>query len=166
MVGRVCAREPEMLQAAARGEAATAGVATHLAACASCREAVALVAWMRQMADTSVDAPHPLPDPAVVWWKAQLLRRWESERRAVAPIERMHWIELAAGLASLAAFLAWQWKTLASALAQVIPMSLASMTATPAPGHPLSSVLLIGGAASVAIMFLAALHRRLGGTSR
>ena len=58
-------------------------------------------AWMREMADTSVDAPHALPDPAVVWWKGQLLRRWESERRAVAPIERMHWIELVTGIASL-----------------------------------------------------------------
>jgi predicted anti-sigma-YlaC factor YlaD len=165
MLRHDCAQLPDIVEATVAGRALNAPLAAHLASCPSCREQVEAAAFVRRLADTP-DAPHPLPDPAVIWWKAQLLRRWQAERSASAPIERMHWIELAAGLASLAAFLAWQWKTLASALAQVIPMSLASMTATPAPGHPLSSVLLIGGAASVAIMFLAALHRRLGGTSR
>ena len=165
MTFRACRQQPDILAAAADGREFSAAFSAHLASCASCREQVDAAVFVCGLAATP-DAAHPLPDPAVIWWKAQLLRRWQAERSASAPIERMHWIELAAGLASLAAFLAWQWKTLASALAQVIPMSLASMTATPAPGHPLSSVLLIGGAASVAIMFLAALHRRLGGTSR
>jgi len=29
----------------------------------------------------------PLPDPSFIWWKAQLLRRFEAERQATAPLE-------------------------------------------------------------------------------
>lgn len=49
-------------------------------------------AAMRELADAPVDAT-PLPDPSFIWWKAQLLRRHEAEREALAPIavgDRMH----------------------------------------------------------------------------
>ena len=29
----------------------------------------------------------PLPDPSFIWWKAQLLRRFEAERQAAAPLD-------------------------------------------------------------------------------
>jgi len=32
-------------------------------------------------------ADRPLPDPSFIWWKAQLLRRFEAEREATAPLE-------------------------------------------------------------------------------
>lgn len=38
------------------------------------------------------------PDAMQLWWKAQLLRRWDAERRAVAPFEVMQPFEIAAGL--------------------------------------------------------------------
>ena len=28
-----------------------------------------------------------LPDPTVLWWRAQLVRRWNSERKAQAPLD-------------------------------------------------------------------------------
>ena len=39
------------------------------------------------------------PDPMQLWWKAQLLRRWDAERRAQLPLDLMNPIEIAAGLA-------------------------------------------------------------------
>jgi hypothetical protein len=39
-----------------------------------------------------------------LWWKAQLLRRWDAERRAQLPLDLMQPVEIAAGLAA-AAFL-------------------------------------------------------------
>ncbi len=51
-----------------------------------------VAAAMRELADTPVDGA-PLPDPSFIWWKAQLLRRHEAERDAIAPIavgDRMH----------------------------------------------------------------------------
>ena len=49
-------------------------------------------AAMRELANIPMDHT-PLPDPSFIWWKAQLLRRHEAERDALAPIEvgdRMH----------------------------------------------------------------------------
>jgi hypothetical protein len=41
----------------------------------------------------------PLPEAAHIWWKAQLLRRWDAERKVVAPLEFMQPVELLAGAA-------------------------------------------------------------------
>ncbi|MBM3819433.1 MAG: hypothetical protein FJW14_10530 [Acidimicrobiia bacterium] len=43
-------------------------------------------------------------DPMQVWWKAQLLRRWDAERRVHAPLDAIQPLEIAAGLGT-AAFL-------------------------------------------------------------
>jgi len=45
-----------------------------------------VVAWMRQFASLPMEASS-LPDPAYLWWKAQLLRRWDAQRTVVAPLE-------------------------------------------------------------------------------
>jgi hypothetical protein len=119
-------------------------------------------AWMREMADTSIDAPHQLPDPAVVWWKAQLLRRWEAERRAVAPIERMHWVELAAGVASLGVFLVWQWSGLVSILARLSPAKLAALSSSSASAAgPSILILVVGATVALGGTIFASLHRMI-----
>ncbi len=41
---------------------------------------------MQAIADTG-RSRSPLPDPSFIWWKAQLLRRHEAERDAIALIE-------------------------------------------------------------------------------
>jgi len=41
---------------------------------------------MRELAQEPT-AHRPLPDPSFIWWKAQLLRRFEAEREATAPLE-------------------------------------------------------------------------------
>lgn len=121
-------------------------------------------AWMREMADTSVDAPHALPDPAVVWWKGQLLRRWESERRAVAPIERMHWIELVTGIASLGVFLVWQWSGLVNILSRLSPSNLAAISASSseaAATSPTALILVVGVTVALGATIFASLHRMI-----
>jgi hypothetical protein len=121
-------------------------------------------AWMREMADTSVDAPQPLPDPGVIWWKAQLLRRWESERRAVAPIERMHWVELVTGIACLGVFLAWQWSGLLNLLARLSPANLAAISSSSsaaAAATPTTFVFAVGVSVAVCATIFASLHRMI-----
>jgi predicted anti-sigma-YlaC factor YlaD len=162
MTNRACTEEPDVLIAAASGRALSASLAAHLASCPSCREQVDAVAFVRGLAETP-DAAHLLPDPGVIWWKAQLLRRWQAERAASAPIERMHWVELAAGLTSLAVFLAWQWQGLVNFVSRVIPAGLAAAAEAPQAVSPMALVLIACGTASVGAMVLAALHRRLSG---
>ena len=61
-----------------------------------------VAAFMRRVATLPV--PHAPRDadgvPAQLWWKAQLLRRWDAERRVTAPLDFMQPIEVAAGIAS------------------------------------------------------------------
>jgi hypothetical protein len=164
MTFRACSEQPDILAAAADGRELPAALTAHVASCPSCREQVDAVTFLRGLADTT-DALHLLPDPAVIWWKAQLTRRWQAERAASAPIERMRWVELAAGLVSLAVFLVWQWQGLVNLIAHAIPGGVAAASAAPQAVSPMALVLAAGVTASVGAVFLAALHRRLSGAA-
>jgi predicted anti-sigma-YlaC factor YlaD len=164
MTHRACSEQPDILTAAASGRDVSPSLQAHLQSCPSCREQVEAVAFVRGLAGTD-DTPHQLPDPAVIWWKAQLLRRWQAERAAAAPIERMRWVELAAGFISLAVFLAWQWRALVNLVARAVPAGLAAASAAPQAVSPMALALVVGATAAVGAMVVAALHRRLGGAS-
>jgi predicted anti-sigma-YlaC factor YlaD len=164
MTHRACTEQPDLLAAAADGRQLSASLEAHLRKCPSCREQVDAIAFVRGLADTP-DAPHQLPDPALIWWKAQLTRRWQAERAASAPIERMRWVELAAGLVSLAVFLVWQWQSLVNMASRAVPAGLEAAAAAPQAASPMFLLLMACGAASVGGLILAALHRRLGGAS-
>ncbi len=43
--------------------------------------------WMQAFAALPLPESR-LPEAQLLWWKAELLRRWDDERRALAPIER------------------------------------------------------------------------------
>lgn len=163
MLDRICDKQSSLLEAAAAGHETDPAVVDHLAGCPSCREAVEAICWMRRMADTTAEA-HALPNPDVIWWKAQLLRRWDAERRAAAPIERMHKAELIAGLASFAGFLVWQWSGLMTMFSSLSLSRLAAWsaqtTAGGAPNDPAGVVLLVGSLL-VGAMILAGVHRML-----
>jgi predicted anti-sigma-YlaC factor YlaD len=160
MLHRTCAQQPDILSAVAAGRKRETLVAAHLAGCPSCREQADAISWMRQLADAP-EPSHPLPDPGVIWWKAQLLRRWQAERVASAPIERMHWVELVAGFASLVVFLAWQWRGLSTLVSRAIPLGVSAMSTAAPPGNPLVLVLIVCGTATIGAMVLAGLHRML-----
>jgi hypothetical protein len=160
MLHHTCAQQPDILSAVAAGRENEALMAAHLAACPSCCEQAAAISWMRHLA-AAPEPSHPLPDPGVIWWKAQLLRRWQAERVASAPIERMHWVELVAGFACLVVFLAWQWRGLSTLVARAIPAGVAAMSTAAPPSNPLVLVLVLCGTAAVGAMVLAGLHRML-----
>jgi predicted anti-sigma-YlaC factor YlaD len=164
MTHQDCSAQPDILAATAEGRELSASLAAHLASCPSCREQAEAVAFVRKLASTE-DMPHRLPDPAVIWWKAQLARRWQAERAAAAPIERMRWIELAAGFLSLAVFLAWQWQGLVNLVSRAIPAGVEAAAAAPQGVSPMALVLISLGTVSLGAMVLGALHRRLRGSS-
>ena len=163
MTGRTCDKERAVRSMVRSGQDDPA-LRDHLARCESCRQDAEVAAWMIAFAELPAE-PARLPDPGLLWWKAQLLRRWQAERAASAPIERMRWVELAAGFASLAAFLVWQWQSLVNLVARAIPAGVAAASAAPQGASPVAILLVLLGTASVGAMFVAALHRRLGGES-
>jgi hypothetical protein len=56
----------------------------------------------------------PLPDPSFIWWKAQLLRRFEAEREVTAPLEMGDRMHIGAALLGAIALLAGAWDQLPS----------------------------------------------------
>ena len=68
---------------------------------------------LQEMAATPLP-PVPLPDPSFIWWKAQLLRRREAEREALAPIEVGERFHIGAALLGAAALAAGAWQYLPS----------------------------------------------------
>ena len=68
----------------------------------------AVAAFMSQLAETRIPAPASrLPDPAALWCKAALLRKWEAERHVQWPLEIMHRLEIAGGLVAAGLMLYW-----------------------------------------------------------
>ena len=70
-----------------------------------------VVAWMRQFASLPMEASS-LPDPAYLWWKAQLLRRWDAQKNAVAPLEAGERAQVAMGLGGAAILVGLLWSRL------------------------------------------------------
>jgi hypothetical protein len=69
-----------------------------------------VTAFMQALAATPLDAPPP-PDPSLIWWKAQMLRRWDAEQEAAAPIDVGERVQLGIGFAGVVALLAWLWRS-------------------------------------------------------
>ncbi len=79
-------------------------------------EEEAVAAFMRGAATVPEADGMQRSDPAVLWWKAQLVRRWNSERRAQAPLDVIEPIQIAAGLVAAGLLLVWTIPSLARAL--------------------------------------------------
>ena len=58
-----------------------------------------IAAFMTRVA--ALPVRQAMADPMQIWWKAQLLRRWDAERKVVAPIDFMQPVELLAGAGCL-----------------------------------------------------------------
>jgi hypothetical protein len=84
-------------------------------------------AWMRELADIPVNG-RPLPDPRQLWWKAELLKRWDEQRQAVAPIERAEPVQVSIGLAGTVVLLAWLWMYTAAPSNTLIFATVLSLT--------------------------------------
>jgi len=68
----------------------------------------AVAAFMTRVAELRIPDPgFRIPDPAELWCKATLLRRWEAERRAQRPLDIMQPIEIAGGLVAAGLLLYW-----------------------------------------------------------
>jgi hypothetical protein len=77
---------------------------------ADLRETLAVTAWMKELASLP-SGEEPLPDPTYLWLKAEMLRRWDAQQRATAPIEVGERVQVGVGLAAAAGLLIWLWRT-------------------------------------------------------
>ena len=126
---RSCDREADvrdMVRRMARGGLADASLNDHITSCPSCQETIAVANWMQQLASAPV-VGRPLPDPTYLWWKAELLRRWDAGQRASAPVEVGEQVHAGVGLVAAAALLVWLWRNLlpgVSASPSTLPLAI------------------------------------------
>ncbi len=74
--------------------------------------------WRRSCREVAtLPGPATMRDPMPLWWKAQLVRRWDAERRAQAPLDVMERVEIVAGLAAAAVLLVWAVPTVGRIIA-------------------------------------------------
>jgi hypothetical protein len=68
----------------------------------------AIAAFMSRVANLRIPDPGSrIPDSDQLWWKAQLLKKWDAERRAQWPLDVMQRIEIAGGLVAAGLLLYW-----------------------------------------------------------
>jgi hypothetical protein len=76
----------------------------------------AVVEYMTRLANAVPPQMSHVPDAGVLWVKAQMLRRWDAERKAQAPLDVMEPIQIAAGIAAAVVLFVWSLPSLIQTL--------------------------------------------------
>ena len=95
----------------------------HVTGCDDCAAAAETAAFMSSFAEVD-ERSRALPDPAVIWLKAQILRGGEVPQRALLPLDIAQitsYVVIAAGWAAL---LTWKWTELERWVMSFTPASL------------------------------------------
>jgi hypothetical protein len=117
-----CAHESNVLRAAAEDRWSEA-LRGHVSECADCAAAAAAAPWMTSFSRMS-DREHRLPDPSIVWLKAQLMQGVADVARISRPItiaQLMAYFAVAGGWAAL---LTWKWHAVQAWLGSFTPTGI------------------------------------------
>lgn len=98
-----------------------------------------IASWMQTLAREALDQP-PRFTAAEIWQKAELLRRWDAQRKATAPIDIGERVEVGIGLAGALVLLVW--------LLRQLPQDAASSTLS---ALMIATVLLLVSAAAFSV---------------
>lgn len=151
MAGRTCDKESAVRSMVRSGQDDPA-LHEHLARCEACRQDAEVAAWMIAFAELPAD-PAKLPDPGMLWWKAQLLQRWDAQRRATEPIETGQQVQVGIGVAGCAGLLYWLWPHVQAWGARVTSTDVTTWVSF-APGA-LMTVIAVGGLLAAATALVA-----------
>jgi len=123
-----CRYEVDVLRAAEEDRWPDA-LRRHLLECDDCVAAASVAPWMARFAKIS-DREHPLPDPQLVWLKAQLLQGSADAARVSRPltvVQMLAYLVVAGGWATL---LTWKWDAIATWLRGFTPTALVQNVAS------------------------------------
>ncbi len=147
-------RYEELVLRAASEDRWTEALRTHVPQCADCTAAAAAAPFMRRLARID-DRQRQLPDPAVLWLKAQLLRGAAIADRAARPFNVLQICAYLSVAAGWAAVLTWRWSDLERWLLGFTPAQMAQGIAH---GSPLSMPFLFTVAVLASMTLMVALH--------
>ena len=122
MSGEGCRFEADVLRAA-QDDRWTDALRAHLAECDECIASVAVAPWMTRFARIS-DREHILPDPQVVWLKAQLLQVSADVARVSRPLNFLQLVAYVIVAGGWAALLTWKWDAVAHWLNGLTPKGM------------------------------------------
>ena len=103
----VCRHEAEVVRAAEQ-DRWTDALRAHAATCPDCAAAASVAPWLDRFAHIS-DREHILPDPSIVWLKAQLLRGTADVARISRPMTVAQLVAYLVVAGGWAAVLTWKW---------------------------------------------------------
>lgn len=154
-----CSEETAIARAVRTGEWNEA-LQAHLRQCATCRGVQEAARWMQALAPAAqspAQSQHGLPDPQILWLRAQL-----SERQAAAErVQRvLQWVEIAcvtAACAGLSIWLAWNWNGIGGEISDGLGWALygawpALWTNLYAYGPANSPILFSSGLAAISLL--------------
>ena len=152
-----CVREDELLEAlqsARWPEASDPSLREHVDGCAACTDLVAVAAPLLNEHHALVQEAQ-VPSSAIVWWRAQMRSRRESEAKAGQPISFVQGIVVACLAGLLATALGIFVPTFRRSLAWVADIAGSwSGLSLPVPVDPLASPLVLAVVAAVGLCAL------------
>lgn len=154
-----CPMERDVIRAAAN-DAWPEALRAHLATCEECSAAAEVAPWMQGFAADDV-RERPLPDPSVLWLKAQLLRSSSTVDRAGRPITNVQigaYIALAAGWALLLRF---KWSAIQAWLHSFTPAALVTKAAGATATASISATMILALIVLASLSVTVALHQIL-----
>ncbi len=114
-----CRFEPRVMEAASNDHW-TDPLREHVAACKECAAVAEVAPWISRFAKIR-DREHMLPDPAVLWLKAQLLRSSAAAERVARPMNQVQLLAYVLVAAGWAALLTWKWDAMLRWLESMTP---------------------------------------------
>ena len=137
-MSEACRRERDVRRAAASGEW-TDELRAHAASCADCDAAASVAPWMARFAAVP-DREHILPDPSVVWLKAQLMRNIVVAERATRPMTSLQMAAYLIVAACWAGLMTWKWTAIQLWLHRLSPGHFVSGASADAALSPSISI--------------------------
>jgi len=152
MSGDVCRREPDV-----RKGNWSEDLRAHAQSCPDCAAAAAISPWMTSFAALP-DREHILPDPSVVWLKAQLLRDIATADRATRPMTSLQTGAYLIVAACWAAVLTWKWEVIVVWLHRLSPGQFVIGASTDAAASSMSMTFLMALVVLASLTIMLALH--------
>lgn len=123
-----CRFEAEVLRAAQEDRWSDT-LRNHLAGCDQCVAAASVAPWMSRFARIS-DREHILPDPQIVWLKAQLLQGTADVARVSRPMNVLQMVAYLIVAGGWAALLTWKWEAIQTWINGLTPTGMVQNIAT------------------------------------
>lgn len=123
-----CHFEPEVLRAA-QEDRWTDALRSHLGECDECGAAASVAPWLSRFSKIS-DREHRLPDPQLVFLKAQLLQATADAARVARPITVVQLVAYLVVAGGWTALLTWKWDAVATWLRGFTPTGIVQNVAT------------------------------------